>query len=167
MSVVHQSWLNLIGSPQAVLGPCHGIAPSLEQFRISALLINGLGAHLFGSITNFPDNSNDTQTNGRTVKLSVYLSCGAISLERLHGAPSLDPELDDSMHGFEVALPVHVRIEQTAQRWVPDEERYLLRISGESSHFSFQMTAPHVDMSVGRRAAKGFEIALPGEVRAL
>lgn len=150
------SWLVHVGAPEAVLGPSRGWVPSLSEYRIAALHLRAHALWLFGSVLGLPPGPPaDGERNG-VRKFSLALCVSLRRLVSMSGAPALDGRLDDSMHSFEVALPVSVSVAQTEEPLHAGSPHLVLAVCGESEHFSFLVHASSVDAFGGKHAAKRF-----------
>lgn len=152
-SSLPHSWVHLTSAPDAVLGPFLGHEPSLSNYRISAMHIAGPSLWLFGAVIDLPSPVNSSGERNGLRKFNLALH---VSVERLiswSGMPALDPQHDDSMHGFELTLPVEVALLPTDQSI---GELRLLAVSGTSPHLSFEVSAFHVEAFGGKHAAKRF-----------
>ena len=154
-----EQWLNHTASPESVLGPSRGWVPPLCGYRISAFHARCASLWIFGAVTGLPDHVPASGERGGARKLDLAL---CISLERLNsmiGMPMLDPVLDDSMHSFELALPVSVTIARTSEPLHPGSPLHVLSLRGESEHFSFDAHASWIGAYGGKHAAKRFSEA--------
>jgi hypothetical protein len=154
------SWLQLLGSPQEVLGPSKGHVPDLAAYRIAYVYCAPHSLWLFGSVTGMPAESESNGERNGLRKFNLALDVSPREIVELSGSPMLDAAHDDSMHSFELALPVVVTIEPTAELVYPDSEFKVLVLQGSSSHLSFRVRATFVRAHGGKHARKRFVDAL-------
>ncbi len=110
-----ESWLSLIGSPVTVLGPSRGHVPDLSKYRIAQIYLSDQSLWLYGAVTGLPDEAEcNGELNGIT-KFNLAIELSLRELVSFSGYPELDGEYDDSMHGFELALPVDMCIAKTEE----------------------------------------------------
>ena len=155
------SWSALpAGLPQTVSGPSKGFAPDLDSYRVACLHLSPQTLWLFGAIADMPA---ETECNGERNglrKFNLAMQFSVRQLVYLHGAPVLDPEHDDSMHGFQLALPVSVQITRTPEPIHQGSEHHVLSVVGTSAHLNIRILAEFVDAYGGKHAKKRFMEAM-------
>jgi hypothetical protein len=154
------SWLQLLGSPQEVLGPSRGHVPDLAAYRVAYVYCSPSSLWLFGSVTGMPAESESNGERNGVRKFNLALDVSPREIVELSGSPMLDAAHDDSTHSFELALPVVVTIEPTAELVWPDAEHKVLALHGTSSHLNFRVRAMFVRAYGGKHARKRFVDAL-------
>jgi len=150
------SWLSLVETSETVLGPSRGNVPDICGFRIAYVHLSPSSLSLFGSVTGMPPEAESNGERAGVRKFNLALEISVRKLVHLSGQPELDPEHDDSMHSFELARPVALRIEKTTELVYPDAQFQLLRIDGVSTHLSFEVLAEFVHAYGGKHAKKRF-----------
>jgi hypothetical protein len=154
------SWLSLAGSAETVLGPSRGHVPDLGTYRIAYCNLSPNSVWLFGSVTNLPPEAESNGSRAGIVKFNLALQIVVHRLVRISGQPELDPEYDDSMHGFELAKSVAVSLRQTDELVWPEAEHRVLHLVATSPHFSFEVYAQFVHAFGGKHAKKRYLEAL-------
>lgn len=150
------SWLALVGSANAVLGPSRGHIPDLGAFRIAYMHLTPAQLWLYGAVTGIPSGIGHGNASASAEKFNLALDVSLKRLIKISGQPELDSELDDSMHGLQLAKPVAVNIRQVDELVLPDEQHRVLHITGESSHFGFELFANFVSAYGGKHAKTRF-----------
>lgn len=150
------SWLALVGSATGVLGPSKGHIPDLGAFRIAYMHLTPAHLWLCGAVTGLPSGIGYGNASSSAEKFNLSLDVSLNRLIRISGQPELDPEFDDSMHGFQLAKPVAVNIRQVDELVWPDAQHRVLHITGESSHFSFEIFANFIGAFGGKHAKTRF-----------
>ena len=150
------SWLSLVGSSETVLGPSRGHTPDISGFRIANVHLSPASLSLFGAVTGMPEEAESNGERAGVRKFNLAFRIAVRKLVHLSGQPELDPEHDDSMHSFQLARQVALRIEETEQLVYPDAEFRLLRVEGASRHLSFEVLAEFVHAYGGKHAKKRF-----------
>ena len=154
------SWLSFAGSAETVLGPSRGHVPDLCAYRIAYAHLSPHTLWLFGAVTGLPAGAESNGARRDTIKFNLALDISVHKLVQISGQPELDPELDDSMHGFELATPVAVSVRQTEELVWPDAAHRALHLVAISPHFNFELFARSVHAFGGKHAEKRFLQAL-------
>jgi len=154
------SWLACTSSPATVLGPSRGHTPDLGAYRIAYAHLTPFTLWLFGALLGLPPEAEINGTRGELSKFNLALQLSIKSLVNFSGKPELDPEHDDSMHGFQLAKPVNLSILQTNELVWPDAEHRVLHVQAHSPHFSFELFAMFVRGYGGKHAKRQFTQAL-------
>ncbi len=100
----------------------------------------------------------DAEVSGEkdgVVKFNLALQVHVRALRQLSGNIELD-QLDDSMHGFELALPVQVTLRATDELTYPWASNFVLELRGKSKHLNFDIAAESVFAYGGKHARKRF-----------
>ena len=151
-----ESWLDLVGSREAVLGPSRGHVPDLSSFRIARLYVSPDSMWMFGCVTGMPP---EAESNGELNGLRKFNLALQVSLQQvlsLSGRPELDSQHDDCMHGFELALPVRVTAQRTSSGSSSSSPNGELELIGISQHLNFRVHAWFVHAFGGKHARKRF-----------
>lgn len=149
------SWLDLVGSAATVLGPSRGHVPDIAQYRISRMHLSPASLWLFGAVTDMPAEAESNGSKDGISKFNLALQVAVRHIQHINGTPQLDPR-DDSMHNFELALPVHVSLHKTDERVYPDRELVVLEFLGKSPHLNFSVRAEFVHAYGGKHARQRF-----------
>jgi hypothetical protein len=156
------SWIQLIGSPQTVLGPSRGHVPDLTEYRISNLHFSPHALWIYGAVTGLPI---DAECNGENRGLRTFnlaLDVSVREVRALSGQPQLDPDYDDTNHGFQAAMPVAVSIAKTDELVYPDGNFRVLQVVAASTHLRFDLRANFITAYGGKHAHKRYADALRG-----
>jgi hypothetical protein len=151
------SWLHLVGSSDTVLGPSRGHTPDISAFRIAYVYFSLKNIWLYGSVIGLPDEAESNGARGDITKFNLALNISVSQLIALEGLPELDAEYDDSMHNFQLARPVLLKIEETNMPLYPGAKNKVLRVTGHSEHLNFEMLAEYIDAYGGKHAKGRFE----------
>lgn len=135
-----------------MLGPSRGHVPDIGAYRIAYLHLSPNSLWLFGAVTNLPPEAESSGSRGEIVKFNLALEIAIHKLVRISGQPELDPEYDDSMHGFQLAKSVSVSVRQTEELVWPDAGHRVLHLVANSPHFSFEVFAQFVHAFGGKHA---------------
>jgi hypothetical protein len=150
------SWLTYVGSAETVLGPSHGHTPDLGAYRVACAYLSPSSLWLFGAVTGLPPDAEINGACGEMVKFNLALDISVSKLIQISGQPELDPEHDDSMHGFELARPIALSIRETDELVWPTAKHRVLHLSAVSAHFSFELFAMSVHAYGGKHAKRRF-----------
>lgn len=154
-----RSWLDLVGSAETVLGPSRGHVPDIAQYRIANIYTSPASLWLFGAVTGMSAEAESNGSKDGINKFNLALQISVRQLQHLSGNPQLDPR-GDPMHGFELALPVHVSLHKTDELVYPDREFVVLELLGKSMHLNFSVRAESVHAFGGKHARKRFTESL-------
>ena len=154
-----ESWLALVGSPATVLGPSRGHTPDINRYRIASINLSPQSLWLYGAVTDMPEASECNGERSGITKFNLALQISLRELLSFSGQPLLEPELDDSNHGFELALPVAVSIERTTELVWSHADHRVFEVVASSEHLRFHAKAEFIFAHGGKHAPKRYSEA--------
>ena len=135
------AWTDLTSHADSVLA-LYGTAPSLLDFRLEVLALEGNAAHLQGAFADLPDPAPKRWSERGKTRVAARIDASGLVESVVNGAPRLR---FNGVAGHE-GQPVDISIVAAESSWtVPDgSERPHVVVSGEAEFVSFRLVCQWV-----------------------